>query len=66
MGDVLSGIIAALLGQGLPAFEAARSGVYIHALCAEFWSRDRDQSGLLAGDIIDHIPLVMRQLRDSG
>ena len=66
MGDVLSGIIAALLGQGLPAFEAARSGVYIHALCAESWSRDRDQSGLIAGDIIDQIPLVMRQLRDTG
>jgi NAD(P)H-hydrate epimerase len=66
MGDVLSGIIGALLGQGLPAFAAARSGVYIHALCAEAWSAERDQSGLIAGDIIELIPRVVKRLRDAG
>ena len=66
MGDVLSGIIAALLGQGLGPFAAARSAVYIHALCAELYSLDRDQSGLLASDVIDFIPRVVRQLRDAG
>jgi len=65
MGDVLSGIIAALLGQGLEPFAAARSAVYIHALCAELYSLDRDQSGLLASDVIDNIPRVVRQLRDA-
>ena len=66
MGDVLSGIIGALLGQGLDAFAAARSGVYIHALCAESWSRGRDSSGLIAGDIIDQIPRIVKKLRDAG
>jgi hydroxyethylthiazole kinase-like uncharacterized protein yjeF len=65
MGDVLSGIIAALLGQGLAPFAAARSAVYIHALCAELYSLDRDQSGLLASDVIDNIPRVVKQLRDA-
>jgi hydroxyethylthiazole kinase-like uncharacterized protein yjeF len=66
MGDVLSGIIAALLGQGLAPFVAARSAVYIHALCAELYSLDRDQSGLLASDVIDNIPRIVKQLRDAG
>jgi NAD(P)H-hydrate epimerase len=65
MGDVLSGIIGALLGQGMSSFAAARSGVYIHALCAESWSRERDSSGLIASDIVDQIPRVLRQLRDA-
>jgi NAD(P)H-hydrate epimerase len=66
MGDVLSGIIAALLGQGLAPFAAARSAVYIHALCAELYSVDSDQTGLIASDVVDAIPRVIKQLRDAG
>ena len=66
MGDVLSGIIGALLGQGLEPFAAARTGVYLHALCAESWSRRRDQTGLTASDIIEQIPRIMKRLRNSG
>ena len=65
MGDVLSGIIAAFLGQGLAPFEAARSAVHLHARCADAWSRNRDQCGLMAGDIIDLIPEVMCSLREE-
>ena len=66
MGDVLSGIIGALLGQGLAPVAAARSAVYIHALCAEAWSEEQDANGLIAGDIIDALPRVLRRLRSSG
>ena len=66
MGDVLSGIIGALLGQGLAPFAAARSAVYIHALCAELYSVDSDETGLIASDILDAIPRVIKQLRDAG
>ncbi|MCP4472007.1 MAG: NAD(P)H-hydrate dehydratase [Gammaproteobacteria bacterium] len=65
MGDVLSGIIAALMGQGLAPFAAARTGVYIHALSAERFCADGDQIGLIAGDVIDNIPAVIKQLRDG-
>ena len=63
MGDVLSGIIAAFIGQGLPPFTAAKSAVLIHALCAERFGAEQDQIGLIAGDIIDRIPQVIGQLR---
>ncbi len=65
-GDVLAGVIAALLGQGLAPGAAARGGVLLHALCAERFTRGRDPAGLVAGDLIDRLPLVMRQLRHAG
>lgn len=65
MGDVLCGIIAAFLGQGLDAFSAARSAVYVHALCAESYTLESDESGLIASDIIGLIPQIVKQLRDT-
>jgi len=65
MGDVLSGIIAAMLGQGLTPFEAAKTAVFIHGLCAEYYCTDQDQSGLIASDIIKQIPAVVKRLRDA-
>lgn len=65
MGDVLSGMIAAFMGQGLGAFEAARTAVLIHALGAEDFSREQDQSGLIATDVIERIPAIVRRLRDG-
>jgi NAD(P)H-hydrate epimerase len=54
-GDVLTGVIAALIGQKLPAFEAAQLGVYVHGLAGDI---ARDQNGeisLIAGDIVDSL-----------
>ena len=65
MGDVLSGIIGALVGQGVSGAAAARSAVYLHALCAEAWSLDQDHCGLIASDVIEQIPRVMLQLRNT-
>ena len=55
-GDVLTGVIAALIGQKLSAFEAAQLGVYIHGLAGDI---ARDQNGeisLIAGDLVDSLP----------
>ena len=65
MGDVLAGLIGALLGQELAAFEAARTGVLIHALCAEDYTAHYDESGLIASDIVQRIPRIVKQLRES-
>lgn len=55
-GDVLSGIIVALLGQGVPPYEAAVLGGYLHAAAGQ---RSGLQAGLLAGEIADWVPEVM-------
>jgi hydroxyethylthiazole kinase-like uncharacterized protein yjeF len=65
MGDVLSGIIAAMLGQGLTPFEAAKSAVYLHGLCADYCCTERDQTGLIASDIVKQIPVAVKRLRDT-
>ncbi len=66
MGDVLSGIIGALVGQGMPVFAAARAGVLIHALGAERFCRQGDAIGLIASDVIEAIPAVIAELRAAG
>jgi NAD(P)H-hydrate epimerase len=56
-GDLLGGIIGAL-ACSLPAFEAACTGVMLHALAGEAWSRDHGGAdrGLLASEIGDRLP----------
>ena len=64
MGDVLAGLVGALLGQNLTPFEAAKTGVLIHALCAENYAASNDETGLIASDIIQRIPRILMQLRN--
>jgi NAD(P)H-hydrate epimerase len=61
-GDVLAGIIGALLAQGLAPAEAARLGVYLHGMAGEA-VRDRlGDAGLLASDLPDAIPGARKRL----
>ena len=54
MGDVLSGVIGALLGQGLDHFSAAAAGAGWHALAGDEAARHVGVAGLLAGDLCEH------------
>ncbi|MGF1738613.1 NAD(P)H-hydrate dehydratase [Photobacterium satsumensis] len=54
MGDVLSGIIGALLGQGLSLAAAARCGVWIHSTAADSCAAEGER-GMLASDLFPHI-----------
>ena len=51
MGDVLSGVIGALLAQHLPALEAGCAGVCLHGAAADIAAQD-GQRGLLASDLV--------------
>ncbi len=51
MGDVLSGVLGALLAQGLPRYEAATAGVWLHAVAADR-AAGQGERGLLAGDLL--------------
>lgn len=56
-GDTLSGIIAGLMAQGLPAFEAACAGTWIHAEAGASFG-----PGLIAEDLAEQIPNILRKL----
>ncbi len=55
-GDVLTGVITALAGQGLSDFDAAVLGVYIHGLAGDIAAENLGQVSLMTTDIIDALP----------
>jgi NAD(P)H-hydrate epimerase len=55
-GDVLTGIIAALMGQQMPPLEAAILGVYLHGLAGDFAAEELGRWSVTASDLIDYLP----------
>ena len=64
-GDVLTGMIAGLLGQKLTPVDAARLGVYLHGLAGDLAAAERGEIGLLASDLADRIPQAIRQYQST-
>jgi hydroxyethylthiazole kinase-like uncharacterized protein yjeF len=61
-GDVLTGLIAGLVAQGVAPLEAAWLGSYVHGRCGDLLKLIAGGAGFLAGDISRHIPLTMATL----
>lgn len=59
-GDVLTGMIAAFLAQGLSGFEAAKYGSYIHGLAGDLAANEKTKTAMIASDIIEKIPSALR------
>ena len=59
-GDVLDGVIAALMAQGCSPFDAASLGVYVHGLAGDRASALLSEYSVMASDIIDAIPHVLK------
>ncbi len=60
-GDVLAGVIGALLAQGLPVREAAERGVHVHGLAGDIAAERYTQPGMIASDIIACLPDALRR-----
>lgn len=65
-GDVLAGIIVALLGQGLGQYEAAQLGVYLHSAAGRAVRDEIGDMGALASDLLPRIPQAIRALRTGA
>jgi NAD(P)H-hydrate epimerase len=65
-GDVLTGVIAALLGQKLSLYDAACLGVHLHGLAGDLAATERGEIGLLASDLADRIPLAIRSYQQAS
>ncbi|NLM13535.1 MAG: NAD(P)H-hydrate dehydratase [Epulopiscium sp.] len=59
-GDVLTGIIAGLIGQGLNPYKAAVLGAFIHGKAGDLAASELGQHGMLAGDICNYVPKAMK------
>jgi len=65
-GDVLTGIVAAHLAQGLAPVEAAAAAAWLHGAAADRLARRRGEVGLLAGEMAEELPEVARSLREGA
>jgi NAD(P)H-hydrate epimerase len=59
-GDVLTGLIAALIGQGMPAFDAACLGAWAHGRAGDLAAAKIGPVGITAADLLDHLPAGIR------
>lgn len=62
-GDVLSGMIASMLCQGLNAYDSACCGVLLHSLSAEMAAKELGEAYMLPSDVISYLPRVMDIIR---
>ena len=61
-GDVLTGMLTGLLAQGLPPWEAACAGVFLHGLAGDLAASDQGEMGLIAGDVLRAIPRAIHHV----
>jgi NAD(P)H-hydrate epimerase len=64
-GDVLTGVIAGLLGQGMLPVRAAALGAYVHGLAAEVAVDTTGEEGMIPGDLIECIPEAIMRVKDG-
>ena len=64
-GDVLAGCIAGLMAQGVMPFDAAVCGGYLHGMAGEHWREQHGDTGMLASDLTQLLPDVIRDLKSS-
>jgi NAD(P)H-hydrate epimerase len=61
-GDVLTGMIAGFLARGLAPVKASRAGIYLHGMAADYLSREAGQAGILASELADAVPYLVKSL----
>ena len=66
MGDVLTGIITSLLGQGYSAWDACRLGVFIHGYAADLVAEEIGEIGICATDVQNNLPAAYNKLFKSN
>ena len=62
MGDVLSGILVSLLGQGYSPFEACQLGAFVHGYAADLLVERKGRQGMNATDVQEMLPEALRLL----
>lgn len=62
MGDILAGVIGALLAQGVAAWEAACVGAFVHGLAADRLARARSRGGFLASEVAAELPAAFHEI----
>jgi len=62
MGDVLTGAIASLIGQGISPAEAAWTAAYLHGMAADLLAEERGMAGMLASEVARNLPAAIARV----
>jgi NAD(P)H-hydrate epimerase len=65
-GDVLTGIVGALLARGLDPVAALEAGCYLHGLAGDLSAAERGEIAMIAGDIVETLPAALRVLAGAA
>ncbi len=63
MGDILTGMIASFVGQGLTEIQATQAAVYLHGLAADIARESKGELALIASDLLDSLPQAIKKLK---
>ena len=61
-GDILSGIVLSLLGQGMDAFDAACAAVFVHGLAGDMASQEKGRRSMTPQDVLDMLPYAYKEI----
>jgi len=64
-GDVLAGMVAGLIAQGLPPYPASVLAVYLHGRAGDLAAIEKTELALIATDLLDYLPIAIRELGRS-
>jgi NAD(P)H-hydrate epimerase len=65
-GDVLTGLIAGLLAQGMDGAEAARAGAWLHGRAGDLAAGARGFRSIIAGDLVEFLPDAIREVDERA
>ena len=65
MGDVLTGVIASFIGQGVSVYDSAVLGAYLHGLAGDIAAYESGKLGVIAGDVEDRIPYAIKLINNE-
>ncbi len=64
-GDVLTGMIAGFIAQGVKVENALKVAAYVHGRCAEMYAKENDEASFIPQDLVDTIPQALKELRST-
>jgi NAD(P)H-hydrate epimerase len=65
-GDVLTGVVAGMLAQGLDPARAAAAAVYLHGRAGDLAAEEKGEQGVIAGDILEKLPEALKETFVTG
>ncbi|HEX5743879.1 MAG TPA: NAD(P)H-hydrate dehydratase [Candidatus Saccharimonadales bacterium] len=63
-GDVLAGVIAGMIAQGIEPPQAAEAAAYLHGLAGDIAAADKTEPGMVAGDVVDALPSALKRIKE--